>query len=331
MKFDGVYSGPPAGIGDAATAAKNCGFDCLWTPETAHDPFLSLLLAHQREPSLEIGTAIAVGLARSPMTLAQSAWDLTELTRGKFMLGLGSQVKAHITRRFSMPWHTPIDQTRELIGALRAIWDSFRGEGPLRFQGQYYKLSLLTPFFTPPPQTHSYVPVGLAAVGPKMTQLAGEVADFAVLHPFTHSEYLRQVTMPALQKGLALRPEPSLNSSMEPRCLMVGSTFTVTGEGQQAARAEEQVRRQVAFYGSTPAYAPVLEVLGMEGLGLELHKLSREGKWDEMARKLSDEVLQHFCVYAPSKKLFQAIEDRFGGYYDRVMLNLPPQELAELL
>jgi len=311
MKIDTCYFGSPLQVTAATRAAREAGLDGFWITETGHDPFLSIALASQAEPELELGTGIAVAFARSPMTLAQTSWDLAGLTGGKFMLGLGSQVKAHITRRFSMPWGKPVEQMREMIAALRQIWQAFETGGKLHFEGEYYNLSLLTPFFTPAQHDFPNIPVGLAAVGPKMTELAGEVADFVVLHSFTNVRYLKDVTLPALMAGLEKSGRPRSALSIN------GSLFTVSTPKQEA-----QARKQVAFYGSTPAYSPVLEAIGHAELGTRLHQLSREGKWDEMGRLLPDDVFDQFVLRAQPDELKSAIAERFAGLYDRVTISM---------
>ncbi len=320
MILDAVYSGPPRAAAEAAQLAVKAGMAGLWVPETAHDPFLSLLQARSAAPELLLGTAIAVGFARSPMTLAQTSWDMAELTDGKFWLGLGSQVKAHIVRRFSMPWGKPVEQMRELLLCLRRIWGSFDQGTKLEFQGDYYNLSLLTPFFTPERHQHGQIPLGLAAVGPRMTELAGELADFVVLHSFTNPDYLRTSTVPALEAGLERSGRPSSALTR------VGTVFVITGDAETSQRLELEVREQLAFYGSTPAYAPVLEAAGYGELAGRLHQLSRQGEWQQMGRLLPAEMLERFCVRGPAAELEGLIEQRFQGLYDRVMLNLKPSD-----
>lgn len=324
MRIDAAYFGPPLGAAEAARSARRAGLNGLWIPETGHDPFLSVLLASQAEPELELGTGIAVGFARSPMTLAQTAWDLAALTQGKFYLGLGSQIKAHITRRFSMPWGKPIQQMRELLQALRAIWSAFEGKSRLHYEGEYYQFSLLTPFFTPAPHEYSRIPVGVAAVGPKMTELCGELADFVVLHTFTHKAYLEQVTLPALQRGLE-------SAGRSPDQLQrIGSLFVITGDAERKQKMEQAVRAQIAFYGSTPAYQPVLEVLGYGDLHQQLHQMSRAGQWQAMAQLVPTEVLQALSLTAEPEELAAAIRERFDGIYDRVLVQLSPEDLQAL-
>lgn len=324
MRIDAAYFGPPQGAASAARSARKAGLNGLWIPETGHDPFLSILLASQAEPQLQVGSGIAVGFARSPMTLAQTAWDLAGLTEGKFFLGLGSQVKAHIVRRFSMPWGKPVDQMRELVLALRAIWSAFEGKGKLSFEGEYYKLSLLTPFFTPAPHAFPNIPVGVAAVGPKMTELCGELADFVVLHTFTSLRYLQEVTLPAIQRGLE-------KGGRQPEQLQrIGSLFVITGDAERQQKMEAAVRAQIAFYGSTPAYQPVLESLGHSELHAQLHQMSRQGQWQDMARLIPEDVLEAFSLRAEPGELSAAIEERFRGIYDRVLVQLSPDDLMAL-
>lgn len=321
MKFDAGYVGPHTGVAPAAQAAHQAGLSALWLTETGYDPFIATLLASQAEPELELGTAIAVAFARSPMTMAQTAWDLAALTKGKFWLGLGSQIKPHITRRFSMPWGKPAEQMRDFIGALRAIWKSFETGEKLAFASEHYNHSLLTPFFSPAPHEFSKIPIGLAAVGPKMTELAGEAADFVVAHTFTTPAYLRAVTLPSLEAGLAKagRDRKSLT--------VVGSVFVITGDEEGKRTTEAQVRKTISFYGSTPAYAPVLESIGHGDLSAKLHALSRKGEWEEIARIIPAEVLAALSVKADPPELRAAIEERFGDVYDRVQVSLTPEQL----
>ncbi|MBS2039495.1 TIGR03617 family F420-dependent LLM class oxidoreductase [bacterium] len=324
MRIDAFYFGRPEDAAEAARAARKANLNGLWFPETGHDPFLSVLLASQAEPELQVGTGIAVGFARSPMTLAQTSWDLANLTKGKFLLGLGSQVKAHITRRFSMPWGKPVDQMRELFGAMRAIWSAFEGKSKLNFQGEYYNLNLLTPFFTPARHPYSNIPVGVAAVGPKMMELAGECADFLVYHSFNNLNYIEQVAQPALDAGLAKSGRSSQQLER------MGSLFVITGDAETQKRMETTVRNSIAFYASTPAYKPVLDAVGFGDLHEKLHEMSRQGQWAEMAAYIPDEVLQLHSLRAPAKELPDAIRERFSKHYDRVCIQIDPADLVAM-
>jgi probable F420-dependent oxidoreductase len=316
MQIDLAYAGPPFGVEEAARRAPYEGYRGLWTSESKHDPFVTLALATRACPQLTIGSGVAVALARSPFTLAQSAWDLAQLSGGKFILGLGSQIKAHITKRFSMPWDKPVGQMREMVAALRAIWEAFQTGQPLQFEGQHYRHTLLTPNFSPGPSEH-VIPIGLAAVGPQMTVLAGEIADFALLHPFNHPEFVKTHTLPALRRGLERggRARQALG--------VVGTVFAFV-EDEDTARRDSVVRHKIGFYGSTPAYHGVLEALGRIGLGEKLHALSRQGAWSEMGKLVDDELLDTFRVRAGTREeLFEKVRQRFSGLYDRVILTVP--------
>lgn len=333
MKLDASLYGPPAKVAKLAGMADMAGFSGGWVTETGHNPFVTLALAAPQTRRMTLGTGVAIALARSPMTLAQEAWDLQEITGGRFILGLGSQVKAHIVRRFGMRWEKPVEQMREMVLALRAIWDSFQHRTPLKFEGEFYRLSLLTPFFSPEPMEHWRIPIHLAAVGPKMTEMAGEVADGLFLHAFTHRQYLEKVTLPALEAGLAKAGRSRGDVTV------VGPIFLITGEGEDRDRMEAEVRKQIAFYGSTPAYAEVLALLGHEELHKDLHRLSREGKWDEMARLIPEDVMEAIAVRAPMEGLAAELQRRYEGVYDRMVTYSAfprsvhaqvPQFLAEL-
>ncbi len=317
MQLDVVYTGQLAGVGQAARRADQMKFRGLWVTETQHNPFFQLLRAAEASPTLEVGTAVAIGLARSPFTLAQTAWDLADFSQGRFWLGLGSQVRAHVVKRFSMPWDKPVAQMRELILALRAIWDAFQNGTRLRFEGEYYRHTLLTPFFNPGPIEHPEIPIGLAAVGAKMTALAAELANFVVLHPFTNLTYLDNTTRPALEKGLKA-------AGRRPDDLVVaGSLFAITGNDEQQQVLEKLVRKQISFYGSTPAYAGVLEAIGQGELHKELHRLSREGEWQTMATLIDDSLMDQFSVRGSLEELPSLIAAKFEKHYHRVLLSVP--------
>jgi probable F420-dependent oxidoreductase len=317
VRIDLAYTGPPLGAEQAAIQAREAGYGGLWTSESKHDPFLTLALAARSCPDWTIGSGIAVALARSPFTLAQSAWDLAQLSGGNFRLGLGSQVKAHITRRFSMPWRQPVEQMREAVGALRAIWRSFQTGEPLAYQGRHYAHTLLTPNFSPGPSPHHDIPVGLAAVGPRMTSLAGEIADFVLLHPFTGVETIAQSTLPALREGCR-RAQRSLHQ------VEVVATLFAFLEDSQAERREQVVRQKVAFYGSTPAYRSTLVSLGRAELAPRLHALSREGAWQAMAELIDDSLLDAFRVRGrDQQELFRKVRERYRGLCQRAILTVP--------
>lgn len=314
MLFDAVFDGELETAPELARRAEERGFACLWVPESKHDPFLSLLRAAEGSKTLGLGTAIAVALARNPMSMAYPAWDLQRFSQGRLWLGLGSQVKAHITKRFSMPWDKPIEQMRDYIAALRAIFHAFQTGEPLKYQGTHYRHTLMTPFFNPGPIEHPTIPIGVAAVGPRMSELAGEAADFLSGHPFTNRAYVEKVTLPSLEAGL--KKAGRQRSSVQ----VVGNVFVITGEEETQKLLERKVRESIAFYGSTPAYAEVLEVIGHGELHRELHRLSREGRWGEMAKLIPEDVVACCSVRAAPEKIQDEVRKLYGDLYDRVVL-----------
>jgi probable F420-dependent oxidoreductase len=306
------------GIDDVAATARDLearGYAGVWASEADHDPFLPLLSAGQATDRLQVGTAIAVAFARSPMTLAMTAHDLQRYTRGRFVLGLGSQVKPHVERRFSMPWSPPVERMREYVAALQAIWSAWQDGTRLRFEGEHYRHTLMTPMFSPPAHEWGAPPVHLAAVGPGMTRLAGEVADGLLVHGFTTARYLRERTLPALQEGLVAsgRAREQVTISLP--------GFVVTGHTEpEHAAAAAAVKATIAFYGSTPAYRPVLELHGWEALADDLHALSvsrREDKWTAMRDLVDDGVLGTFAVVGGPDEVGPLARKRFDGLVDR--------------
>lgn len=317
MRVDG-------GIGDiahaavGARAAEAAGFDGVWSAETSHDPFLPLLLAAQETETLELGTGIAVAFARNPMTLAHLGHDLQVFSEGRFLLGLGSQIRPHITRRFSMPWDHPAPRMRELILAMRAIWACWNDGSELSFEGEFYTHTLMTPFFQPDPSPFGPPRVFLAGVGPKMTEVAGEVADGLLAHGFTTASYLEAVTLPALRRGAerAGRPRADVAISLP--------AFVVTGSSdEEVAAAAAAVRGQIAFYGSTPAYVGVLEHHGWGDLQGDLNALSKQGRWKEMGTLIDDEVLDTFAVVSEPGQVAAGLLARFGDAVDRISFYAP--------
>lgn len=317
MKVDGGL-GALATAGTTARSLEEAGYDGAWSAETSHDPFLPHVLAADATDRLELGTGIAVAFARSPMTLANTAWDLQVQSEGRFLLGLGSQIKPHITKRFSMPWSQPAARMREMILAIRAIWDSWDGDGTLDFRGDFYTHTLMTPFFNPGPSPHGHPKVFLAAVGPKMTEVAGEVCDGLLCHGFTTASYLQEETLPAVETGLAKagRSRADLELSIP--------AFIVTGQDEEEMAASAVgVRRQVAFYGSTPAYRGVLEHHGWGDLQDELNVLSKQGEWATMGELIDDEILGTFAVVAEPDAIAGALLERWGGLVDRISFYAP--------
>ena len=318
MLVDGGLGFDLSKAAEAARDAEAVGYDGVWTAETSHDPFLPLLLGAGATERIELGTGIAVAFARSPMTLANTAYDLQAYSGGRLLLGLGSQIKAHITKRFSMPWSQPAARMREMILAIRAIWDSWDGDGTLDFRGDFYTHTLMTPFFNPGPSPHGHPKVFLAAVGPKMTEVAGEVCDGLLCHGFTTASYLQEETLPAVETGLAKagRSRADLELSIP--------AFIVTGKDEEEMAASAiGVRRQVAFYGSTPAYRGVLEHHGWGDLQDELNRLSKQGEWATMGELIDDEILGTFAVVAEPDAIAGALLERWGGLVDRISFYAP--------
>ena len=305
-------------IGRTARAAEELGFAGLWTSETKHDAFLPLAIAATGTGRLDLGTSVAIAFSRSPMEMAQTAWDLQDLSDGRLLLGLGTQVKAHVTRRFSMPWGRPAARLREYILALRAIWESFQTEVPLQFEGEFYRHTLMTPFFNPGPIEHPRIPVYIAGVNTRLARLAGELCDGFHVHPFHSPEYIRQTVKPAIFEGAA-------RAGRDPgRVELATSVFVVPPENTQGTEEQrESVRSHLAFYASTPTYRTVLEAHGWQEVGERLGTLAREKKWREMPTLISDEMLRAFAVEAAADEVGPALEERYAGLMDRASLYLP--------
>src|SRR4028119_1238186 len=265
------------GVGKTARAAEDLGFAGLWTSETKHDAFLPLAVAANVTREIELGTSVAIAFSRSPMETAQTAWDLQDLSEGRFVLGLGTQVKAHITRRFSMPWGRPAARLREYILALREIWGSFQTEGPLNFEGEFYAHTLMSPFFNPGPIENPEIPIFIAGVNTRLARLAGELCDGFHVHPFHSPEYVRRTVTSAIAEGAE-------QCNRDPDGVeLATSVFVVAAETEEEADAQrETVRSQLAFYASTPTYRTVLEAHGWQEVGERLGTLAREKKWHEM-------------------------------------------------
>ena len=305
-------------VPERARAIEALGYDGAFTFEGPHDPFFPLALAAEHTQHIELTTAIAIALARSPMTVAQIGRDLNDLAGGRAIVGLGSQIRPHIERRFSMPWSQPAARMREYVLALRAIWDTWQHGTPLRFEGEHYRHTLMTPFFDPGPSDHGIPRVHLAGVGARMTEVAGEVADGFLVHPFSTPEFVRDVTRPALERGAA-RAERSLDGFEITWPVMV-----VSGTTEEAmATAHSIVRTQIAFYASTPAYRVVLEHHGLGDLQPELQRLTREGRWDDMPALVDDDLLALLAVVAEPDRVAAAIRERVGDLVDRVSVNAP--------
>ncbi|HEY3843969.1 MAG TPA: LLM class F420-dependent oxidoreductase [Acidimicrobiales bacterium] len=318
MKVDGGIGFDPGGIAEAAKRAEASGYDGVWSAETGHDPFLPIAIGASATETLEFGTGIAVAFARNPMNLAMMANDLQQLSKGRFILGMGSQIKPHITKRFSMPWSHPAPRMRELILAIRAIWDSWAGDGKLDFRGEFYTHTLMTPFFNPGKNPFGNPKILLAAVGEQMTEVAGEAGDGMLVHGFTTERYLREVSLPALERGAAKAGKTRADLTVSyPGFVVTGATDA------DVAVADKAVRQQIAFYGSTPAYRPVLELHGWGDLQPELNTLSKRGEWVKMGELISDEMLEAFAVVCPIDQVAKQLKGRFGDVVNRFSFYAP--------
>jgi probable F420-dependent oxidoreductase len=318
--FTTVPIGKLGRAGDVFAELETSGYDGAFTFETAHDPFLPLVLGATRTSTLRLGTAIAIAFARTPMTVANTARDLQELSGGRFTLGLGSQIRPHITRRYSMPWSKPAERMREFVLALRAIWDAWDGIAPLDFRGEFYTHTLMPPAFDPGPFTHGRPRVNIAGVGPRMVRIAGEVADGLITHPFASRQSLEELVLPALgpkRDGFEtvvvcfLATEPNLDEAIA------------------------SARGQLSFYGSTPAYAPVLDLLGHGDLHRKLNALSKEGRWSDMAALIPDDVLESIAIVGRRDEIAGLVAERVAGIADAVSIECTrrpdPEHFADIV
>ena len=318
MLIDASLTGALASTKADAQALEAEGYDGLWVSETQHDPFLQLLQIAEATERVTLGPAIAIGFARSPMTLAYTAYDLANYSAGRFVLGLGSQVKPHIEKRFSMTWSRPAARMRELVVALRAIWSAWHDGARLDFRGDFYTHTLMTPFFAPPRHAFGAPPVYLAGVGTQMTEVAGEVADGFFFHPFTTQRYLREVTLPALERG---RATSGLGLD---GFTIAGPAFVCVGRDEaEMAAAVKGTKNQIAFYASTPAYRGVLDLHGWGDLQPELNRISKEGRWAEMGDVVTDDVLDALAVVGDPATAGRALRERWGDVATRISLYTP--------
>ena len=304
------------------------GFDGLMIAEINHDPFIPLAFAAHGTEKISLRTAIAVAFARSPMTVANSAHDLNALSKGRFTLGLGSQIRPHITKRFSMPWHGPAKQMREYLESLNAIFDCWYDGKELNYEGEFYKFTLMTPEFTPKNTEHGRPKILLAAVGPLMMQTAAAVADGLIVHPFCTEGYFKNQMLPRIEQELQARGKTLDDFEIQYPAMIATGT---TEEAYEKSR--EAWRYRIGFYGSTPAYKPVLAEHGWGDLQPLLNRMTKDGKWDQLAGEISDEMLETFaCVGAPTEAMGK-VKERFGGYIDRITLdsNAPADALSQQL
>ncbi|MDZ7669757.1 MAG: LLM class F420-dependent oxidoreductase [Gammaproteobacteria bacterium] len=329
MKVDGGIGWELDKVGPQAQELEEMGYSGILTAETAHDPFFPLLVASQHTKRVDLMTSIAVAFARTPMVLANIGHDLNAASKGRFVLGLGSQIKPHITKRFSMPWSSPAARMREFILAMRAIWAAWHDGKPLEFTGEFYTHTLMTPFFMPTNNDYGAPRVFLAAVGPLMTEVAGEVADGVIIHAFSTEKYLRETTLPALERGFAKAGRKRADFEIS------YPVFVVTGKNEEdLEEAKRNTRRQIAFYGSTPAYKPVLESIGAGDLQGELNRMSKQGRWEEMGTLIDDSMLEAFAVVGEPSTIAGQIKARYGDLIDRTSAayaNIPKEERAAII
>jgi probable F420-dependent oxidoreductase len=314
MRFDASL--PPVSLDEIAgiaEAAENMGFDALWSPETQHDPFLPGAVVFDHTLRLNFGTAVAIAFARSPATLAYTAWDLAQASEGRFILGLGTQVKAHIERRFGMTWpNSAVGKLREQIQAIRALWHTWQTGERLNHRGEYYKLTLMSPFFNPGPIDHPDIPIYIAGVNTGLAALAGELANGFHVHPLHTRRYLAEVILPAVEQGLAkagrIRQDIKISTS----------AFVV-----RSLEEASFVRSQVAFYASTPSYRRVMSLHGWEDIAENLSGLARRGKWDELQGQIDADMLATFAVVSNTEELAEALKERYRGLVDRLTIYTP--------
>lgn len=307
---------PQANLQDIPAAVRGIeqdGYDGVTTMENRHDPFLPLAVAAVNSERLQLSTGITIAFGRSPMVVANLGWDLQAASGGRFVVGLGSQVKGHIERRFSGTWTAPAARMREYVEALKAIWRCWETSGPLDYRGEHYSFTLMTPHFRPEPLTSPPPPVTIAAVGPAMMRVAGEVCDGVRLHPFCTRKYLEETVMPRLDGAL------TASGRGRAQFEIVGGGFLATGpDDATVARMFEWVRQRVGFYGSTRAYWPVFEAHGLEDLGLKLNRMARDDQWTEMTAEVPDDVVALFAAVGRHEEIAAAIEARFGGISDAI-------------
>ena len=320
----------PARSGEIFSRLERIGYDTGFSFEAKHDPFLPLALAAQTTTKLRLGTAVAIAFARNPMVLANVGYDLQLMSEGRFVLGLGSQIRPHIQNRFSEVWSRPAARMRELVLAVRAIWDCWEGGSDLRFEGDFYRHTLMTPAFDPGPNPYGPPPVLIGGFGPRMIEVAGEVADGLIVHPFNSRRSLDELVLPALARGRATAARP--DQAVEIVWVMMVVTWNTDEQHDIAIRS---VKDQLAFYGSTPAYAPVLEAHGYTDLHHDLNRMSKAGEWTEMAALIPDDLVEHIAVVGPRTEIARQIAARADGITDRVSLvnnrNPDPELFADIV
>jgi probable F420-dependent oxidoreductase len=320
----GTHFSDLAQVPQVVREAEATGFGALWAPESRHDPFLPLVLAAEHSTRMLLGTAVAIAFPRSPMVLANIGWDLAKFSGGRFILGLGTQVKGHNERRFSVPWVPPGPRLRDMILAIRAIWDCWQNGTRLDFRSEHYTHTLMTPFFNPGPIEHPQVPIFIGGVNSYMCRQAGEVADGLLMHSLNSVTYIRDVVLPALEAGLRRSGRQRQDFTLR------GTVFPILGEtDEELDLARAAVRQRIAFYASTRTYKAVLAAHGWGDLTERLHAMAARGEWEAMGREITDEMLDAFCVTSTPEHLGQALHERFDGLVDRLFLNLTYEPAAK--
>jgi len=316
LKLDAlVFPGSLKSFAETARYFEELGFDALWTLETRRNPFFPLILSAEHTRTMKLGTSIAVAFPRSPMVLAHIAWDLQEFSGGRFILGLGTQVRGHIERRFSATWDSPGPRLREIILALRAIWDCWQNGSPLEFQGKFYSFTLMTPFFNPGPIRHPEIPIFVGGLNPYMCRLAGELGHGMHIHPLHSVKFIREAIVPRIKEGAGKAGRDYREVSLST------AAFVATGQDNEAVeKAKEKVRSQIAFYSSTRNYFPVLEMHGWGATARSLQKKSIAGDWEGMSREISNEMLDEFAIIGTYPELAEKIRKKYHGVVDRLSL-----------
>ena len=305
-------------ISKLSLIAEEVGFNCIWTSETKHNPFLPLSIASQNTSKIKLGTAISVALARSPMVLAYTSWDLSQLSNGRFFLGLGTQVGAHVKRRFGMPWNSPVAQLKEIISCIRHIWNCWQTQSPLDFNGKYYKLNLMTPFFNPGPIEYPDIPIYIAGVNEALCKTAGKLCDGFHVHPLHTEQYIQDLITPNIKLGCE-----STNRNIKDVSLS-GSVFVITGpDSDSMTKTKEFVRSQIAFYSSTPTYSKVLEMHGWGEIANQLNKLSSSGNFRDMPKLITDEILENIAIIGEPHEIAPLALKKYSGLLDRINFYLP--------
>jgi len=315
---------------EATTISKNLedlGYDGVFTFEGPHEPFLPLAAAALATTKLELITSIAVAFSRNPMTLANLGYDLQLMSKGRFILGLGSQIKPHIEKRYSMPWSSPAKRMKEMVNAVKAIWRCWHEGKDLDFRGEFYQHTLMTPFFNPGKSPYNFPKIYVAGVGPLMTQAAAESGDGFIVHPFHTTKFLENITMPSIKKGLEESQKKEFDFS-------VGVMVAIGTNDEEVAKARDACKAQIGFYGSTPAYKVVLEQHGWESIQPELNSLTKKGMWQDIPTLISDEILESIAVTGTPEEVSKKISDRYGSTASRIapsIFSSDPEVTKELI